>query len=534
MAQPTFVAEYESTWSDSGTTRTVSVTRDSGDRLVAVASTSDNGATLATPTLSGVTWTLATSRGGASNTWVYIWTGTATTSTTSDLSITRSGTTQLYGVNVFRFTGSDGFGSSPASGGSNSGGPSQAITTGQADSTICCISADWNAVDGASRTARTISGATYTERTYARNASYMTVYAGTWEGVGTAGSKTVGWSAPSTQDYSIAAVEVLGTASSSGATADTASTTLAGQTPTLDGSGAASTAGDVAVMTLTGQTPTAAGSGAATVAADTAALSLAGLDVTASGGASSTAADTALLSLAGQDAALAGTGAASITADTGAAVLAGQETAAGGTGAVTVAADPGAAVLTGQTPGASGSSTASMAADAAQVTLTGQTPTAASEGGPQSVAADTAVLTLVGLTPAAGGSGAAAVASDTGVLVLTGQTPGTSAHTSIAADTASLVLASLTASAIGAGSAPTAADPAALILGGQTPMAAGTGGASRAADVGVLQLAGVQTLVFSGAIPVVLLHLGTHREAGNLGTWRPGHLGTHRESAALE
>jgi hypothetical protein len=77
------------------------------------------------------------------------------------------------------------------------------------------VVADWNAVDGAVRTWRTVNGTAPTsgngfERSYVRDAASMTYYCAYYPDAGAAGSKTVGLSAPSTMRYVICAVEIKG------------------------------------------------------------------------------------------------------------------------------------------------------------------------------------------------------------------------------------------------------------------------------------------------------------------------------------
>jgi hypothetical protein len=122
-----------------------------------------------------------------------------------------------FNLNVLQFRDSDGVGASVSN--NTTGTPSISITTTQDNSAVAVIIIDWNAADGASRTWLTVNSITPTsgnggERTYFRNASFYTVYAAYWSDVGAAGAKTVGLSAPGSQQYSIIAVEVKGAASS--------------------------------------------------------------------------------------------------------------------------------------------------------------------------------------------------------------------------------------------------------------------------------------------------------------------------------
>lgn len=230
MAAPTFVAEYETSWTGNSASLTQAITTAVGDTLVLVAAESNGGGTLGTPTDNGpgLTWTLRQSV-HVSTSWsdVYIWTATATTAATFNVTVAKTGGSPVWGFNVLRFSGTGGVGASSKTNVS-SGAPSLSLTTTGANPAIVVINADWNAVDGASRTWRSVNG-TPTEVTYVRvSASTVTDYAAYHPDAGTAGAKTVGLSAPAGQKYSIAAVEILaGTSSNTG--------TLSGTLPSVTG-----------------------------------------------------------------------------------------------------------------------------------------------------------------------------------------------------------------------------------------------------------------------------------------------------------
>jgi hypothetical protein len=127
----------------------------------------------------------------------------------------RAGATGSFGGGVQNFRGSDGVGASSSTTGS--GGPSLSLTTTQANSAIVVASSDWNAVDGTTRTWRTVNSLTPTagnglERSYVLLGGGFAEYAAYYSDAGTAAAKTVGLSAPTGQAYSIGAVEVKGAA----------------------------------------------------------------------------------------------------------------------------------------------------------------------------------------------------------------------------------------------------------------------------------------------------------------------------------
>lgn len=211
---PTLVAEYESAWNSSTSPKTVSVTVSTNDVLVIYGITADNTATLGTPSGGGLTYTQQQVVNVSSRTWLSIWTAIAGSGQTFTLSISRSGGTSIFwGFNCLRFSGSDGVGAS-ASTNASSGAPTLNITTNSANSAIVVANGDWNAVDGTSRTWRTNAG-TFTEQTYFRDSSQYTVYGGFHGDSGAVSTYAVGLSAPSGQAYTIGAVQVKGSTTSS-------------------------------------------------------------------------------------------------------------------------------------------------------------------------------------------------------------------------------------------------------------------------------------------------------------------------------
>jgi hypothetical protein len=279
---------------------------------------------------------------------------------------------------------------------------------------------------------------------------------------------------------------------------DTATLTLAGIDPTLDGAGGTATAtADVATLTLAGQDTPLAGSGASSTTADVAALTLTGQDAVLSSGALQVTVDTALLTLTGQDATLGGSGAATPTVDVAALTLTGITPTAAGSGAASVTADVAALILTGIDPAFTGTGAASTAADVAALTLAGQD------------------------TPLAG-TGAATKAVDVAALLLSGIDVAASAGGSfVDVDPAALALTGLTPAFAGTGAGTVAVDVAALLLAGQDTPLAGSGATAKGVDIAALVLAG-QDAVLSGFVA----------DTNPLtATFRVGHTATARDLA---
>lgn len=226
---PSFISEQE-TALNTTTPKNVgaSISALNGDILVEVASLegSENAfyGSLNTPTGgTSVSRTLkATEDANSSSTAeARLWTAPITSDQTFTPSFSisgGSGTPNFIGTALL-FRGSDGVGASGSTNnGAGSGAPSLSITTTQDNSAIVVVVADWNTVDGASRTWRTVNSITPTsgngyERSYVLDpGGAFTYYAAYYPDAGAAGAKTVGLTAPSTMRYVICAVEIKGAA----------------------------------------------------------------------------------------------------------------------------------------------------------------------------------------------------------------------------------------------------------------------------------------------------------------------------------
>lgn len=219
MPAPTFVAAYNvASYTTTTTPKTVSVTTQAGDRLVVYGGSPDSATTLSTPSGNSISFTQQQNFAAGSNCAAHLWTGTdATGGSNWTLSCSSVGATLMWGFTCLVFRNSDGFGAT--AGTTNlTGGPSLDITTNQANSALVVFSDDWNALDGASRTWRTVNGITPSngnglELTYGFDSVNYTAYGGYYNDAGSTGSKTVGISAPVGQKYTIVAMEVLGSTS---------------------------------------------------------------------------------------------------------------------------------------------------------------------------------------------------------------------------------------------------------------------------------------------------------------------------------
>lgn len=210
---PTFVAEYESAWTNAGTPKSVNVTTQPGDILAWLAATRDAGTTVNTLSAGGggMAWSFPEFSLVASTCGLYIGIAQATLAETFTLTATAvSGTTVgFWGFNCLRFSGVSSIGAGVVNSPGASGVPSISITTLQANSAIVLINADWNAIDGAARSWLTNAGP-FTEQSYARSAGNYAIYGGYHADSGNPGAKIVGLSNIAGQKYAIAALELQG------------------------------------------------------------------------------------------------------------------------------------------------------------------------------------------------------------------------------------------------------------------------------------------------------------------------------------
>lgn len=210
---PTFISETETAWNSTTSPKTTaSISVQTGDVLVAYSVVEDHASQISIAGGS-LTWTLQQEVNVTNFTRVFVWTTTATSTTSFTVDFTRGASARFYGGNVLVWRGSDGVGASNKT--NTTGAPSLALTTSFANSAIVTVVGDWDADDGTTRTWRTVNSITPssgagTEPTYFRDAAHYTVYAAYYTNAGAAGSKTVGISSPSAMTYSIAAVEIRG------------------------------------------------------------------------------------------------------------------------------------------------------------------------------------------------------------------------------------------------------------------------------------------------------------------------------------
>jgi hypothetical protein len=146
--------------------------------------------------------------------WTSISTALYTPSTGSvTVSFTRTTGAGHFGANVLRYAGSTGIGASSKT--KSTGAPAVDLSTTGANSAVVVAAVDWNALDGSTRSWRSLQNGApigdsgVSEQTYARDSQRYTVYGAFLNGV-TPSMYSFGTSSPRSQKYSVAAVEVKG------------------------------------------------------------------------------------------------------------------------------------------------------------------------------------------------------------------------------------------------------------------------------------------------------------------------------------
>lgn len=195
------------------TTGSLSVT--SGDLLVAWATLEDQTVGVTISDSATNTWTLRQDvNPGGSFTRPRMWTAVA--NATGSITITfTGGSTKWYTCGCTNWSNAA-YSTSAKTNTSGPVAPSLAITTSFDNSALQFIVDDFAAADGASRTYRTVNGNTPSaggsgEERYDRSSANEASYAAYHPDAGTAGSKTIGLTAPSTQTPSLIVIEIQGT-----------------------------------------------------------------------------------------------------------------------------------------------------------------------------------------------------------------------------------------------------------------------------------------------------------------------------------
>lgn len=217
-AQPTLSDYQESNFSDntSGSETTASATWSSGDLIVVLGITADNGsATLATPTASGLTFSAVsgTPTNTTNRTKVYAWTATAGAGGSGTIAAVKNDII-TSGLAAFVFTGSDGIGGAAISAALGSTTTQSLTRTGE-NSHVVQIWGDWNAVNDTTVT-WTPSGETQREAVFVSGQS--TFFVASWGDQGASGTTSYGFSGFAGGQMSAVTLEIVGTSGGGGGT----------------------------------------------------------------------------------------------------------------------------------------------------------------------------------------------------------------------------------------------------------------------------------------------------------------------------
>jgi hypothetical protein len=315
MAAPTLTSQVGSTWNDVSNPpeTTGSLSWNSGDRILVIAYTEDNTLTLNTPTATGLTFSALGTAIATSNTcWMHAWQATAGSSGSGTVSATAGiGTgSAMRGLHAFAWGNCTGFVRTNGAGINST--QTVSVTRTQSNSAMVFASADWSA-SGVSGLAWTPAGQTQVQSSTGGGSS---AFAARWGDQGATGTTSYGTTGLSGTTYSKFAVEVLGTTSATAsaenaagtATANNATTVLAGQAEAAAGAAAANNA----TTLLTSHAEVAPGAAAAN---DAVVLSVTGSQLAV---AAAVANDPVVAVVALAEAATAGAGSYDATADTGA------------------------------------------------------------------------------------------------------------------------------------------------------------------------------------------------------------------------
>jgi hypothetical protein len=226
MAAPTFVTSVNtSTWAQAfGSALTMSLTTQVGDLIVVIGTLKSHIDGLVVSDSATNTYTQrADVAVDSSHAELYIWTATASTAASVTISVSRGAGTEgddgiVFGATAYQFRSAGGVGA-VVSGSGTGTAPSVNLTTTGANSAAVMFIGDRAATALTSQTYRSNAG-TFTQRTaaVAQNndtlANEYCVYHGYHADSGATGTYAIGMTAPASQTWTLAAIEVLGSGSS--------------------------------------------------------------------------------------------------------------------------------------------------------------------------------------------------------------------------------------------------------------------------------------------------------------------------------
>jgi hypothetical protein len=205
---PQLVAFVKTDFTGTGTSKSApSISYQAGDRILVVGETSNQAATLGTPTLSPLTFAAQGSPvTTGSSCWAHSWDTVAAANGSGQVSITRSGSALPWGFAVYVFRLCDGFAIGAKNAAVNSW--SRSVTRTRERSRVVCLLGDWGA---SSITARAWVPPGKTERDAGTVSGEYSYLLADWPDQGDAGAATYGVTGlTSTQNVTAVAVEAIG------------------------------------------------------------------------------------------------------------------------------------------------------------------------------------------------------------------------------------------------------------------------------------------------------------------------------------
>lgn len=210
---PTLTASsnINSTASDNSTLTSASITSAAGDVIVVKGLIEDAAVSYTTPTDSqGNTYTQRCADSTVGRVWAAIWTAVNSGAASVTVSLGgMSGAGRWHSMTVENW-GAASLAATPAinSPDTGTGAPSATITTTAALSVVTWLNGDWNAVSPTGRTYDTTSAIPTEDGLHDRSGTaYVAYYA--WQTAVSAGSQTLGLTAPGAQKWTLLAVEIL-------------------------------------------------------------------------------------------------------------------------------------------------------------------------------------------------------------------------------------------------------------------------------------------------------------------------------------
>lgn len=219
MAAPTISGYSNSNATDTGATEiTGSVSWNSGDLVVVLGITEDNARTLATPTSTGSGLTFSALTGFptniASSCKLYAWSATAAATSSGTISSAGSGGPANGSViGAFVLAGHGGLGNTAKSAAVDTTDPyTVSLTRSGANSVVLMAAGDWNAVSDVTTDPSPLAGSTQRlgDDGGFRSGEYN-AYLASWADEGAAGTTSYGITGVAGGQFTIAAIEVLGT-----------------------------------------------------------------------------------------------------------------------------------------------------------------------------------------------------------------------------------------------------------------------------------------------------------------------------------